>query len=38
MATSGSEIVNPRTGQRTVFLQTAVAAVGHLFGYRAIHT
>lgn len=37
MATSGSEIVNPRTGQRTVFLQTAADTGGTLLRMETFH-
>ena len=37
MATSGSEIVNSRTGQRTIFLQTAADTGGTLLRMETFH-
>jgi mannose-6-phosphate isomerase-like protein (cupin superfamily) len=37
MATSGSEILNPRTGQRTIFLQTAADTGGTLLRTETFH-
>lgn len=37
MAISGSEIVNPRTGQRTIFLQTAQDTNGALLQMETFH-
>lgn len=37
MATSGSEIVNSRTGQRTIFLQTATVTQGAYLRMESFH-
>lgn len=37
MATSGSEIINPRTGQRIIFLQTAADTGGKLLRFESFH-
>lgn len=37
MAVSGSEIFNPRTGQRTIFLQTAADTNGKLLRMETFH-
>lgn len=37
MAKSGSEILNPRTGQRTIFLQTAADTGGKLLRMESFH-
>ncbi len=37
MAKSGSEILNPRTGQRTIFLQTAADTGGKLMRMESFH-